>query len=357
MADNVSLKWDDFNRSVTKSFGSLRNEKDFFDVTLVTDDEVQVSAHKLILSACSPFFKNILRKNQHSHPLLYLSGITSGDLHHVMDYVYNGEVTVQQQQVDSFMKVSQKLQLHGLRKEEPKAAQKQELVNFRTVSQKLGALEEAGTKIMTRTSAAASLSLPMMQEINFMQFDPGQAFSFPEDKAAKAPALGSMFSAKPPAQSSDGNKTPVPGPLFPSPTPSDDSKTDYFSSPAKIKQDDTSEQIITKDSNKGKNKSKKAIATAKDESKTTIYTVNNMEQIDKKLGEFSEKVNGVYTCKVCKKTAINKTNHYFHIETHMDGLFFQCDQCERTTKTRNAMRKHYGFYHQTDVFEKFGLRN
>ena len=78
MADNVSLKWDDFNRSVTKSFGSLRNEKDFFDVTLVTDDEVQVSAHKLILSACSPFFKNILRKNHHTQRRFSQGGVTFG---------------------------------------------------------------------------------------------------------------------------------------------------------------------------------------------------------------------------------------------------------------------------------------
>ena len=121
MADNIAVQWKDYRTSFTKSFGALRNEKDFFDVTLVSDDEVQVSAHKLILSACSPFFKNILKRNTHTHPLLYLSGVSSSDLKNVMDYIYQGEVMVPQKHFEHFLKVSQKLQLDGLlQKEEGK---------------------------------------------------------------------------------------------------------------------------------------------------------------------------------------------------------------------------------------------
>ena len=65
MADKVSLKWEDFHSSVRKSFSSLRNEQDLFDVTLVSDDEKHIAAHKLVLSASSDFFKNILLKENH----------------------------------------------------------------------------------------------------------------------------------------------------------------------------------------------------------------------------------------------------------------------------------------------------
>ena len=47
-----------------------RDDKDFFDVTLAWDDE-QIHAHKVILSACSPFFRNILRRNLHQNPILF----------------------------------------------------------------------------------------------------------------------------------------------------------------------------------------------------------------------------------------------------------------------------------------------
>ena len=77
MSDKFSLKWNDFQTTVSSSFKTFRQEEDFCDVTLVSDDEVQMSAHKLILSACSSFFKSILKKNPHSSPLLYLSGVDS----------------------------------------------------------------------------------------------------------------------------------------------------------------------------------------------------------------------------------------------------------------------------------------
>ena len=114
MSEKFSLKWNDFQTTVSNSFGILRQEKDFLDVTLVSDDETQISAHKLVLSACSGFFKSILRNNSHSHPLLYLSGIHSTNLSLVLDYIYQGEVQIYQEHLDSFLEVAQKLKIEGL---------------------------------------------------------------------------------------------------------------------------------------------------------------------------------------------------------------------------------------------------
>ena len=75
--EKFSLKWNDFQSSASQAFQLLRKEEDFFDVTLVCDDEVHLPAHKLVLSASSNFFKSMLRKNSHSHPMIYLSGINS----------------------------------------------------------------------------------------------------------------------------------------------------------------------------------------------------------------------------------------------------------------------------------------
>ena len=114
MSERFSLKWNDFQSVVSQSFSVLREEADFYDVTLVSDDHTQISAHKLVLSASSGFFKSILRKNPHSHPLLYLSGVDSTSLGFVLDYIYQGEVQIYQNQLDNFLEVAQKLKIEGL---------------------------------------------------------------------------------------------------------------------------------------------------------------------------------------------------------------------------------------------------
>ena len=114
MSEKVSLKWNDFHSVVSQLFSVLREEADFYDVTLVSDDHTQISAHKLVLSASSHFFKSILKKNPHSHPLLYLSGVDSTSLGFVLDYIYEGEVQIFQNDLDNFLEVAQKLKIEGL---------------------------------------------------------------------------------------------------------------------------------------------------------------------------------------------------------------------------------------------------
>ena len=114
MSKRFSLKWTDFQSVVSQSFSVLRQEEDFYDVTLVSEDETQIQAHKLVLSASSSFFKSILKKNSHSHPLLYLSGVDSKSLGFVLDYIYQGEVQVYQDELDRFLEAAKKLKVEGL---------------------------------------------------------------------------------------------------------------------------------------------------------------------------------------------------------------------------------------------------
>ena len=113
-SEKFSLKWNDFQQTVSNSFGILKKEQDFFDVTLVSDDEVHLLSHKLVLSACSEFFKSILKKTSNPHPLIYLSGINSRNLQFIIDYIYHGEVEIYQEQLDNFLDVAQKLRIEGL---------------------------------------------------------------------------------------------------------------------------------------------------------------------------------------------------------------------------------------------------
>merc|ERR1712243_412511 len=114
MTEKFCLKWNDFQPNVTSAFSQLRNKTNFQDVTLVSDDHKQISAHRVVLISCSGYFNNILSENNHSHPLLCLDGINFKELHNVLDYIYKGEVSIYQKDLERFLQIAHKLQLQGL---------------------------------------------------------------------------------------------------------------------------------------------------------------------------------------------------------------------------------------------------
>jgi len=111
--EKFCLRWNDFENNISTAFKDLKEEKDFFDVTLACEDN-QLQAHKVILSACSPFFRSVLKKNPHQHPLLYLKGVKYEDILSVLNFMYHGEVNVAQEQLNSFLAVAEDLQVKGL---------------------------------------------------------------------------------------------------------------------------------------------------------------------------------------------------------------------------------------------------
>ena len=92
----------------------MRNEEYLHDVTLVGDDHTQISAHKLVLSACSEYFKEVFKRNNYSNTLMCLEGLSKQDLKNVLDYMYNGEVHIYQEGLNRFLSVAQRLKLEGL---------------------------------------------------------------------------------------------------------------------------------------------------------------------------------------------------------------------------------------------------
>ena len=114
MSEKLCLQWNDFQDNVKSAFGSLRESTDFVDVTLACEDGCQIEAHKVILAASSPFFQEILKKNKHSHPMIYMRGMKSSDLLSIVDFLYYGEANVYQESLDTFLAIAEELQLKGL---------------------------------------------------------------------------------------------------------------------------------------------------------------------------------------------------------------------------------------------------
>ena len=112
-SDTFCLKWNEFENNVSSTLKDFKDEADFFDVTLACEDD-QVQAHKLIISACSPFFRQVLRRHKHSAPLLYLKGVRFKDMVALLTFMYHGEVNVAQEDISQFLATAEELQVKGL---------------------------------------------------------------------------------------------------------------------------------------------------------------------------------------------------------------------------------------------------
>ena len=113
-ADKLCLQWKDHQKDVKSQLGNLREGKDFTDVTLVCKDGQKFPAHKLILASSSPFFWNLLASNDHSQPLVFMRGSRSEDVVALLDFLYQGEANVFQENINSFLELAEELQLSGL---------------------------------------------------------------------------------------------------------------------------------------------------------------------------------------------------------------------------------------------------
>ena len=96
------------------SFKQLKDDKDFTDVTLASEDGCQVAAHKVVLAASSPLFHNLLKTNKHPHPLIYMRGLKVDHLAAMMDFLYYGEAKVLQENLNNFLAFANELQLKGI---------------------------------------------------------------------------------------------------------------------------------------------------------------------------------------------------------------------------------------------------
>ena len=87
--EKLRLQWNDFQQNVSSAFGELRSDKDFIDVTLVSEEGQQ--GHKLVFISSCPFFLNLFKRNKLQHPLLYKRGVLYDNLVIMVDFFYHGD--------------------------------------------------------------------------------------------------------------------------------------------------------------------------------------------------------------------------------------------------------------------------
>ena len=265
MSEKFCLKWNDFETNVSKSFGLLRNEDYLHDVTLVCDDNKQVSAHKLVLSACSEFFQSIFKNNKHQNPLICLDGISSKELKDILDYMYNGETSIFQEGLEKFLSIAQRFKIMGL-------------------------LQKDDQNV----------------DSNNQQYQTNHEDTLNESvsKAESTEALNESFELK---------------------------KSSYVHS-------NTIRRPVQRNT-----------------TKTISLNVDDVNNINQKADELIETLpDGSLKCTHCGKIASKgnlkqqcRQNMRNHVETHLDGLSFDCKLCGKTFRSRNSHKVHQSVYHRS----------
>ena len=112
--EKYSLTWHTYSDHLKSMMKELMMNEEFSDVTLVTEDKKQVKANIYILTACIPVFKDILKKDKNSSPIVYLRGIQYSELESIMQFIYLGEATFYEERMDEFLSVAKSLEIKEL---------------------------------------------------------------------------------------------------------------------------------------------------------------------------------------------------------------------------------------------------
>ncbi|UXI15178.1 Exocyst complex component 7 [Sarcoptes scabiei] len=107
------LKWNNHTANMVKVFKELLSDSNFVDVTLACDG-VSIKAHKLVLSACSSYFRELFINNPCKHPIVILKDIHYEDLQAIIHFMYSGEVNVSCAQLGPLLKTAEALKVKGL---------------------------------------------------------------------------------------------------------------------------------------------------------------------------------------------------------------------------------------------------
>ncbi|XP_034841289.1 protein abrupt isoform X1 [Maniola hyperantus] len=107
------LRWNNHQTNMLSVFDQLLHAETFTDVTLAVEGQL-LKAHKMVLSACSPYFQALFVNHQEKHPIVILKDVPYTDMKSLLDFMYRGEVSVDQERLTAFLKVAESLRIKGL---------------------------------------------------------------------------------------------------------------------------------------------------------------------------------------------------------------------------------------------------
>ena len=127
--DLYNLDWSTFQSHLLYTSKELYKDKLFADVTLLSDDLIQIKAHKTVLGSASEFFKQLFTENASDSGFLILSGVQSKDLKAVMEFIYLGGTKLAEEYVSMFLETARHLCIKQLNMIEEECQDKTEVLS------------------------------------------------------------------------------------------------------------------------------------------------------------------------------------------------------------------------------------
>jgi len=330
-SEKFCLRWNDFENNISSAFKELRDDKSFFDVTLACDDE-QIQAHKVILSACSPFFRNILRRNPHQHPLLYLKGVKYSDLQSVLNFMYHGEVNVAQEELNSFLAVAEDLRIKGLTQNHSENPSKS---GRKSLNPTIPPPQKVQSRLPDRDPHAKRPFQDQAPQPTFSQ-------SADDDIQEVVPVKSEPKEAPPviipPTQAHQ------PQQVYSTITPQVNSQSQALATPEDqvMGYDDSYEDY----GQYGEDTSFEDGVIAQGGNANSKVWRDEVEQKIESM--YQKQSDGGFACMMCGYFNKLKQNMQKHVETHIDTPGYLCNYCFRHFKTKNSLNTHTSQKHREE---------
>ena len=296
----LSLQNDKFMERQIEFYKKVQEEKDMIDVTVACDG-AEVKAHRLVISASSPFFRKIIKTSNHPSPYIYLSGLHPDDLESIMSFVYTGETKVEANNIQRFMNSASELQISGLCED----------VETDLAEGESPTVDTARTKKTVKGGADQTDASPnVTKTCEKVQRSPTQV-----QKSPKKDLRGTQEEA----------------------------------GDVQVKKE-VEDEMETETTNNNANRSLANSKEKKKKDSRVPISDNNEEALEKELSKRMENVidasgQKLTRCTVCGKTFKQKSKAKFHIETHIEGFSHTCNICGATAKTKKSLAVHVYNYH------------
>ncbi|XP_069686647.1 modifier of mdg4-like isoform X4 [Periplaneta americana] len=336
-SEQFSLRWNNFHSNLTSGFHALLQGEDLVDVTLAAGGQF-VQAHKIVLSVCSPYFKDLFKVNPCKHPIVILKDVCHKELVAILQFMYRGEVNVRQEELATFLKTAEMLQIKGLTGDD--SLSEEESVPFPPTPVR--------TKAPRRTAEKT----------------PQSVRATPEKKQPVAP-VPEIITAEPEESSTPQYKrmrSETSAPVLNSPVVSEETSTVELMEISNPKQEPVEYESEIEEVERLQNRDESLVQLLGGESSQTLQDSSQGSSIfasipsasqDSGLPQDSGQGNRTWTqplrfaCPECNREFVNRNNLSVHMrDAHGEGRGpFSCPYCNKLSKNRSSLRNHLYYSH------------
>ena len=332
MPNEVEINWSNFKPHTLGALRSFRNEGYLTDVTLVSDDRKLFPAHKLILTTASDYFEKLFRQNTSFYQtFICLEKVSNSELSDIIDFIYLGQVTIQNVKISRFLELAKRFSLKGLNNEDNDSSKKikEEFIDEDRTGTNT---DEHGREDNLYINGAEAMKGQSIIDNYSSNFINGKEFNTSniEGSQDELDAMDVIDEQK------------IMSKVILDDTEIDSSNEDKDLSESISLQEETN--VLAENHKKLKRGRKSDDSLMYSNNKNLLIYIKNervtMEKVDEVLSHFYTKTGKSYSCMRCTHVARAPAHMKEHVEKYLKDLRFVCSECGLTFKGRARNRAH-----------------